>query len=467
MNSNNTHSSSFRDPSGFVYVDPTSFRLRRQINRPYQEHYDLLMSSGLYRDLVSKKQLVSHRELSDGQSLAKENLYKIIEPEMIPFVSYPFEWSFSQLKDAALLTLAIQKRALEHGLILKDANAYNIQFLDGRPIMIDTLSFKKYVPGVPWIAYRQFCQHFLAPLALMSYVDIRLNQWFRIHMDGIPLDLASNLLPLRTYASFGLLSHIHLHAKSQAHFADKSVRMGRHAMNKISLLGLIDNLESVVRRLRWQPRGTEWAEYYTATNYSGEAFAHKKSLVVKFLEQSGAKTVWDVGANDGTFSRLASASGRFTISFDYDPASVEKNYLRLRGDSHQNLLPLLVDVINPSPNFGWASEERDSLIKRGPTDCALALALVHHLAISNNLPLGHIAAFFSKIAKWLVIEFVPKSDSQMQKLLSTRPDIFPDYNKNAFEREFNNYFTIKAQEPVMGSDRILYLMQNVSVFTQI
>jgi len=444
-----------------MYIDQESGQLRRQVNKIYQKHYDALMTSGLYNVLVSSGRLIEHKELPLTESLQQDSTYKVIQPNMVPFISYPFEWSFSQLKDAALLTLSIQKSALEHGLILKDASAYNIQFLDGQPIMIDTLSFEQYIPGTPWIAYRQFCQHFLAPLAIMSYVDIRLNQWFRIYIDGIPLNLASKLLPVRTYASFGLLSHIHLHAKSQAHFAGKSANIARYSMGKTSLLGLIDNLESLVRRLRWQPAGTEWAEYYTATNYSDESFAHKKRLVTEFLEKSGAKKVWDVGANDGTFSRLASGSGRLTVSFDYDPASVEKNYLRLRHDQTKHLLPLLIDITNPSPNFGWSNEERDSLIKRGPADCALALALVHHLAISNNLPLGHIASFFSKIARQLIIEFVPKSDSQAQKLLVTRPDIFPDYNKNAFEREFKNYFTIAAQESIVGSERTLYLMQRL------
>lgn len=461
MNTINTHPSSFRDPSGFVYVDKNSGQLRRQVNRCYQEHYDLLMSSGLYDALISERQLIAHQELPVQESPGAGEPYKIIEPQIIPFVSYPFEWSFSQLKDAALLALAIQKKALDYGLVVKDASAYNVQFLDGRPIWIDTLSFEKHIPESPWTAYRQFCQHFLAPLALMSYVDIRFNQWFRIHMDGVPLDLASRLLPLRTYASFGLLSHIHLHAKSQAHFADKPTNIARYSMGKTSLLGLIDNLESLVRRLRWRPAGTEWAEYYAATNYSDEAFEHKKRLVAKFLEQSGAKIVWDIGANDGTFSRLANKSGKLTISFDYDPASIEKNYLRLRHEGDKHLLPLLIDVTNPSPNFGWDNEERASLKKRGPADCALALALIHHLTISNNIPFSRIASFFNQIARYLIIEFVPKADSRVQKLLATRPDIFPDYNQNAFEREFKNYFTIIAQESIAGSARVLYLMQRI------
>ncbi|MBI2050334.1 MAG: SAM-dependent methyltransferase [Parcubacteria group bacterium] len=454
------HPSSFRDPSGFIYTDSQSGALFRQVNKSYQEHYDALMSSGLYRELVASRQLIEHKELPAEESPRHEERYKVIHPRRVPFISYPFEWSFSQLKDAALLTLAIQKKALEHGMVLKDASAYNMQFLDGKPILIDTLSFEKYAAGSPWIAYRQFCQHFLAPLALMAYTDIRLSQWLRIHMDGVPLDLASALLPFRTYFLFGLLSHIHLHAKSQAHFSGKTSTAAQRQMRKTSLLGLLDNLESVVRRLRWRPRGTEWAEYYTFTNYSNESFEHKKKLTAAFLEKSGARSVWDVGANDGTFSRIASTRGIATVSFDYDPASVEKNYLRMRRDNDARLLPLLMDVLNPSPDLGWENKERDSLIMRGPADCTFALALIHHLVISNNVPLTRIASFFSSIARHLIIEFVPKSDSQVQKLLATRRDIFPDYTKESFEREFSAYFSIMERAPIAGSERILYLMKN-------
>jgi len=460
MNSAYTHFSSFRDPSGFMYTDPGSGALLRQVNKSYQEHYDALMSSGLYTELVASRQLIGHKELSVEESVEQGQRYKVLQPKRIPFISYPFEWSFSQFKDAALLTLAIQKKALERGMVLKDASAYNVQFLEGRPIWIDSLSFEKYVAGSPWVAYRQFCQHFIAPLALMSRTDIRLSQWFRIHMDGIPLDLASKLLPLNTYLSFGLFSHIHLHARSQAHFADKTVNITRHRMSKTSLLGLIDNLETVVRRLRWEPRGTEWGEYYLATNYSDQSFKEKKRLVETFLERVDAKNVWDVGANEGTFSRIASDRGILTVSFDYDPAAVEKNYRIQQRKDEKNILPLLIDVANPSSDFGWESQERDSLIKRGPTDCALALALIHHLRISNNIPFSRIVSFFSKIARHLIIEFIPKTDSQVKKLLATRPDIFPDYTQDKFEHEFSAYFSITERAPIGGSERILYLMKN-------
>ena len=273
---------------------------------------------------------------------------------------------------------------------LKDGTAYNIQFRNGKPLLIDTLSFERYPEGQPWVAYRQFCQHFLAPLALASYSDVRLSQLLRVHLDGIPLDLASRLLPLQTRFRFSLLTHLHLHAKAQTHFADKPPRRSYRRVSRTAFLGLIENLESCVRALSWSPPKNEWSAYYGSTNYSSEALWHKQQLVAGFLDRMRPKPkmVWDLGANTGLFSRLASNRGMATIAFDQDPACVEENYQVCRQRGEPNILPLLIDLTNPSPNLGWHSRERMSLLERGSPDAILALALIHHLAIANNLPLS-------------------------------------------------------------------------------
>ncbi|MFC1514696.1 SAM-dependent methyltransferase [Candidatus Omnitrophota bacterium] len=447
---------SFRDPSGFLFYRDGS--LYRQVNISYRQDYDHLIDSGLYGRLVDSGLLVPHDE-ADIEPDDPSKAYKVIKPQGLPFISYPYEWSFSQLKDAALATLEIQKRSLDIGMTLKDCSSYNIQFRKGRPVLIDTFSFERYVEGSPWVAYRQFCQHFLAPLALMSYKDIRLSQLLRIYIDGVPLDLASLLLPIRTRLRFSLLSHIHLHAKSQKHFADKAPDLSRCRMSRLSFLGLIDSLESAVRGLRIPRQPTEWGDYYGHTNYSQDALQHKKDIVSEFLERTKPGMVWDLGANAGLFSRLAGDKGMQTISFDIDPLAVEKNYLDCVKNAETNILPLLLDVTNPSPGIGWANEERASILKRGPADTVLALALIHHLAISNNLPLNRIAKFFSKICKNLIIEFIPKSDSQVQRLLLTREDIFSGYTREDFERAFEKYFTIQDSVNIKDSQRAVYLMQ--------
>jgi len=449
--------SSFRDPNGFLFFrDGTIYR---QVNLAYKEHWDHLMNSGLYSTLVNAELLIPHTEVD---ILAEENdiAYKIIGPEIISFISYPYEWCFSQLKQAALTTLRIQKIAFSFGMSLRDCSAYNIQFRKGKAILIDTLSFEKYHEGQPWIAYRQFCQHFLAPLVLMAFLDIRLSQLLRIYIDGIPLDLASSLLPFRTHFAFWLLCHIHLHAKSHFFFADKTINTYVHKIKPHSFIALIDSLESAIRSLRLQPKGREWSDYYTDNSYSAEAFSHKKQIVSDFLDRIKLKNAWDLGANIGLFSRIASNKGIQTISFDSDPFCVEKSYLEVVKNGEINILPLLLDLTNPSPGIGWENQERLSLVERGPVDVILALALIHHLAISNNTPLNKIADFLAEICNFLLIEFVPKNDPQVQKMLLAREDIFTDYNQQAFENEFGWRFTILDSIKINNSERILYLMRN-------
>ena len=451
------HSSSFRDPSGFLFWRDGT--LYRQISRGYQQHYDLLMSSGLYRELTGAGLLVAHREipLSEHPGLP-EDTYKVIAPEVVPFISYPYEWCFSQLKDAALSTLEIQRRALGRGLVLKDSSAYNIQFAGGRPTLIDTLSFEAYREGAPWIAYRQFCRHFLAPLALMSRRDTRLGQLLRVHLDGIPLDLASRLLPKSTWLRFSLAAHVHAHARSERHYERKTGRTFRGTVSRRALEALTASLEAAVKRLKWSPSGTEWSEYYEDTNYSEQAFAQKKRLVAEFMDKVRPRTVWDLGANVGDFAVIVADCGIPCIALDLDPAAVEKNYLACRASGRTRILPLLVDLANPSPAIGWANKERLSLGERGPADACLALALVHHLAISNNLPFDRIAAFFASLCTWLLIEFVPKTDSQVQRLLASREDVFARYTENDFEREFSRYFTIERKESLPDGARMMYTL---------
>ena len=456
MMTSQAHSSSFRDPSGFLFWQDGT--LYRQVNTTYKDNYDRLMKSGLYEALTTAGLLIPHEEV-DVEFLRPDLAYKVIRPELIPFISYPYEWCFSQLKDAALTTLRIQRTCLDFGMSLKDCSAYNMQFSKGRPVIIDTLSFEKYHEGQPWVAYRQFCQHFLAPLALMSYKDIRLNQLLRIYIDGIPLDLASLLLPFYTWLMFSLLPHIHLHARSQKRFANKIVDTKRYKVSRLSFLGIIDSLESAIRKQKWQSHGTEWADYYQGTNYSSDAFAHKEQIVAEFIDKICPKSVWDLGANVGVFSRIASNKGIPTVSFDIDSAAVEKNYLECVRSGETDILPLVLDLTNPSPASGWGNEERLSLAERSRADCVLALALVHHLAISNNVPLNRIAKFLGDICRSLIIEFVPKSDSQVQRLLATKEDIFPDYTQQRFENEFKKYFNIEGGVGIRDSQRTLYLMR--------
>jgi ribosomal protein L11 methylase PrmA len=248
-----------------------------------------------------------------------------------------------------------------------------------------------------------------------------------------------------------------MHAKAQERYADKAPQQDK-GMSKDTLVGLIDNLKNTIQKLDWEAAGTEWGDYYEITNYTEAAFQHKQRLISDWVKEIKPAQVWDLGANTGVFSRLAAKQGAFTVSFDIDPAAVEQNYQQMRADKEENLLPLLLDLTNPSPAIGWHHHERHSLSGRGPVEMVFALALVHHLAISNNVPLPQLAAFFADLGKYLVIEFVPKSDSQVQKLLQSRQDIFDDYTQEEFERAFEEHFRIEKREHIQESERVLYLM---------
>jgi len=448
--------SSFRDPSGYVFRRGDD--ILRTINHSYQADYDTLMSA-LYPALIQVGLLIPHTEITFEQS-TNPNQYKLIQPERIPFISYPYEWSFSQYKDAALATLAIQRKALQQGMILKDASAYNIQFHKGKAVFIDTLSFTKYIEGSPWIAYGQFCRHFLAPLALMAYHDPRMSAMMCDYIDGIPLDLASSLLPFKSRFRVHLFLHIHVHASSQKRHAnsEKSLSKTKRKISRAAMMGLIDSLENGIKKLQLKTNKTEWGAYYEETILSSDYLQKKQKLVSDFIKNTKAKLVWDLGANDGTFSRLT-AEKAYTIAFDIDHLAVEYNYLNIKEKGEKNILPLRLDLTNPSPAIGWNNEERDSVFQREHPDLVLALALVHHLAISNNIPLSKLAAFFAQLTSELVIEFVPKSDPRVRTLLATREDIFPDYTQAGFEVAFAEYFTIQQREQVEGTERILYLMK--------
>ncbi len=448
---------SFRDPSGFLFRRDGA--LYRQVNQVYRDDFDLMLSSGLYDELTGAGLLVPH-EAAAIEPFIADRSYLVIKPEEVGFISYPYEWCFSQLRDAALATLEIQRRALERGMSLKDASAYNIQFVRGGPVLIDTLSFEKYPEGKPWVAYSQFCRHFLAPLYLMSRRDVRLGSLLRENIDGIPLDLASRILPFWTRFRLPALLHIHLHARSEKKYEQRSVDVEKmRGVSPTALRGLIDNLQSAVRKLRWKPAGTEWGEYYGETNYSEAAFQAKERIVRDFLARCSPTEVWDIGGNVGVFSRVAAAAGAGTVCMDVDPACVEKLYLECRDEGEERILPLLVDLFNPSPAIGWEAKERLSLFERGPVHTALALALIHHLIVSNNVPMAKVASFFADLCEWLVIEFVPKSDSQVQFLLETREDVFSDYTRESFLAEFERRFTIEASEDVTGSERTVFLMR--------
>lgn len=453
---------SFRDPSGFVFRrDGVVYR---QVDARYAAHFECAKASGLFDDLARERLLIAHEEVSLSLAAAP-NAHAVLRPAAIPFVSHPYEWSFAQLRAAALLTLRVQREALARGMTLKDASAYNVQFIGHRPIFIDTLSFEIAQPGRPWVAYRQFCEHFVAPLALAAHCDERLLDLARSSLDGLPLDLAARLLPFASRLRPGLFAHVHLHARYQRAHADAGRDAAASARARVSergMQGLVASLESTVRGLALRPRSTPWGDYDADSSYGEGAREAKRAAVAAALEALRPALVFDLGANTGEFSQLTSERGAYAVAFDADALAVERAYESASSRRDERLLALRLDLANPSPSQGFAHEERASLAARGPADLALALALVHHLAIGANVPLDRIAAWFAQLARALVIEFVPKDDAQVRRLLATRDDVFDGYAREPFEAAFARHFEIEGVTPLPGSQRVVYRMKRRS-----
>jgi ribosomal protein L11 methylase PrmA len=464
--------SSFRDPSGFLFASGGT--LYRQVQPVYSRHYEHLRTSGLYDALVAQSLLVPHDEV-ELELAAEAGAFKVLRPERVPMVSLPYEWCFGQLRAAALLTLRIQQLAIEHGMVLKDASAFNVQFRGAIPVFVDTLSFERLEDGKPWAAYRQFCQHFLAPLALQSLVDIRLRDLSRIYLDGVPLELASRLLPRRTWLIPWASLHIHLHARSIARFASTAADAAPRAsgrgdpaglnskrVSRTGLTGLVAHLLGAVNGMTWAPGGTEWADYEVSHGYDSTGQSAKREIVGQYLQKTRPALVFDLGANTGEYSLLARSTGATVVAIDGDPSAVERAYRRFAADSETGILPLWIDLANPSPAQGWAHGEWPALDARGPADLVMALALVHHLAIGNNVPLAHVADFLSRLGRRVVVEWVPKEDPQVGRLLRSREDVFSEYHEDGFAAAIKKFFSIDERSPVGSTGRVLYLLSTLA-----
>lgn len=454
---------SFRDPSGAVYFGDDC--VYRTINACYADEWEQIKKSGFFESALAKKLILPFEELNETTS----DCYNILKSPLLPFVSYPYEWSFGQYKDAALHTLDVLDECLKFGLVLKDATAYNIQFLDGKPVFIDLLSFAVRDMHKPWEAYLQYCKHFLAPLALMAKRSVSCGRMMETWIEGLPLDLVSSILPWKTKLSASLGIHIHMHAKMQTKYGD-----ARQAKEKVRAVSLKeDALQKLSQSLRYavnslelpQSLQTEWGDYYNDTNYTELGAEDKRSYLEKIASENPQKTLAaDLGANQGVYSRFLSKYYAKVLALDIDYLAVEKFYQALKSEEHTNILPLVFDLGNPSPNIGWANKERMTFIERCKASYVSALALVHHLCFTAGIPLFKIAEYFSTIIETkgiLAFEFVPLEDSQVQRLLAVRENPFPDYNLSSCIAEFSKYFALVEQHQVTDSKRTILIFKKM------
>jgi 2-polyprenyl-3-methyl-5-hydroxy-6-metoxy-1,4-benzoquinol methylase len=446
------HPASFKDPSGFIFE--SNGKMYRQVNRIYSAEYDLLMNSGLYKYLVQQQFLIPHKELEENLTQA-EDRYKTLLPEQIETVSYAYEWCFEELKDAALLTLQILRVSLDYGMIIKDATPFNIQFRKGKPVFIDTLSFEKYNPLQPWVAYRQFCQHFLFPLYLEYYLKADLQKTMTTYMDGIPVEITSKMLPLKSNLSLGVWLHVYTQNTFRHSTKTKAEQI---KFNKKKLLNLINHLESIIKKFVVR-KSTTWGNYYEETILGKEYLANKEKLFLEFCQDLTVSSALDIGANEGYFTKLLAERKIQVIATDTDSRTIGNLYQFVKKNGVTNILPLILDVTNPSPALGFNNKERSAFHDRIKTDLVIALALIHHLVIGKNISLEMIAEYFAGISPYLLVEFVPREDQKVQQMLASRKDVFTDYTMNRFERHFELYFDTLRKEQIPGTYRILYLMK--------
>lgn len=433
--------------------------LRRQINPIYFKQYNALKERGFFDTLIKKGLLIGHKETS----VADDKI--VITPEPIPFITNPYEWSFDMFRHAAMLTLQIQKYALSKGFILKDASAYNVTFHKGKPVFIDTLSFDFYEEGTPWRAYKQFITHFFGPLVLAKFYGTEVFKMLQTHIDGIPVSLIASLLPGKTKLSSTLYTNIHLLAKMESKHSDdyegktKAAKLSKKAQDNI-----LTSLFEYIKKLQLS-EDTEWGDYYQKTNYNDTAFQAKKNLIREWVSELHAKTLIDMGGNDGTFARTVIDLVPELLVSDIDSNAVNHNYKQVQDKGETNMLPFVCDVLQPSPGIGFNNTERDGLIERlarWSPDVTLALALIHHITLSGNVPFEKSAGFFAKFAKKLIIEFPKREDSWVNSLLVRKQEFinhFDFYNQEAFETGYGVHYQIIKKVDIEGTQRVLYLMQ--------
>ncbi len=451
---------SFRDPDGFVFRQGR--RVFRAVLPTAADRWRQFVSSGLADELYAAGLLVPTHEVPAATAPAELDLPAgslLLEHEAIPFLNYPYEWTFDMLRDAALVQLDIMERSLRRQWILKDASAYNVQFHGVRPKFLDVLSFAPLGEGEPWAGYNQFCRMMLYPLMLEAYKQVPFQPWLRSELEGIDPVVFGRMFHGLERLRSGVLSRVTAQAYLQRKFSSAEYSVRQKVKSAGVTPGMItrnvQSLKKLIAGLRPALGGTAWSDY-SRTHYLESALAEKEAFVRQAIAGRPIQLVWDLGCNDGRFSRIAAESAQTTVAMDADAGSINALYCSLRGEKNDNVLPLLMNVANPSPAQGWAGAERASLTERGRPDLILALALVHHVVISANVPLQALLEWLVQVANELVIEFIGKDDPMVRRLLLNKDDTYGDYTREAFERSLQDRFRILKRAELPGGTRTIY-----------
>lgn len=453
---------SFRDRDGRIY------RFENRIIRGISENalldFEKLESTTFYTRFLKKGRLVSSRLLSpEDVGLPGEVMQQwagFIEHKRIPVITYPYEWTFGMLRDAALLQLDLVEAAIQEGMNLKDATPYNVQFVGAKPVFIDIASFETPAAGSPWTAYRQFCEMFLFPLMLQAYKGIHFQPLMRANIDGIDVQMAAKLFGFRDRFRGGVFSHVWLQAKLDRRYGNtgKNIRadLKSAGFNQAMILANVRKLGKLIKKLRWQGEGSEWGAYGDFHNYSESDHRLKESFIGSSVAASGARIVWDIGCNTGQFSKIAAKHATTVMAMDLDHFAVEQLYRKTSKDGLKNILPLVQNIADPSPNWGWRNRERSDLLSRSSPDLVLCLALIHHVVITANVPMEEFVSWLADLSDQLVIEYVSRSDDKVKALLRNKVDKYSDYSKEGFELNLAKYFRIIKQQEAESGKRHFY-----------
>lgn len=450
---------SFRDASARVFHE--NGRVLRGLSGAAVPAWRAVSSARFFRDGVAAGTIVGTRELTDApQTVASQGFEVVLEHDRLPFVSYPYEWTFGMLRSAALLQLDLLEQALAEGFVLKDASAFNSQWIGPRPVFVDVSSFEPLEAGEPWAGYRQFCEMFLYPLMLRAYRGVPFQPWLRGRVDGMTPAVFRRLVSLRDWLRPGVFKHGVLQAMLQARTEGRDVDMRstlRDAgFGRELILANVRGLRRLVRDLRVADVRSEWGDYATECSYSAEEIAAKRAFVAEACAERPRPLVFDLGANTGDYSLIVAPRAGYVVSIDADELAVERLGARLRAEGPRNVLPLCINLADPSPGLGWRGRERRDLIGRGRPDLTLCLAVVHHLAITANVPLVEIVRWLRDLGGELVIEFPTREDPMVRRLLRNRKDGAPGYDLAVFETSLRESFGVRREATLGSGTRRLY-----------
>jgi hypothetical protein len=425
--------------------------------------WEALEASGFFRAESEAGRIVATERVAatDGlpDVLAGGRVEGVLRHDRLPVVSYPYEWAFGMLKDAALLQLELLLEALDEGLVLKDGTPYNVQWRGAKPVFVDIGSFERLREGDPWAGYRQFCTLVLYPLLLQAYKGVPFQPWLRGSLEGIePADMR-RLLSFRDRFRRGVLTHVVLHAKLESRYAGREVKadLKRAGFHAELIRANARKLAKLVRKLDWEPGPTAWSSYGETNPYDAADAEAKERFVREAAAARRRRLVWDLGCNDGQYTRIAAAEADYTVAVDADVAVVEALYRALREEGSETVLPLVGNVADPSPGLGWRGAERRSLPDRARPDLTLALALVHHVALSANVPVRSFLDWLADLRTEIVIEFPTRDDPMVKRLLGRKgPAANPDYQLETFERALAERWRVERREPLPSGLRVLY-----------